>query len=227
MPLRARFADLLDLPMRIEALPAAVGLAEMRFGAARGWTDALSFICGLGLGAGLILNGRLVEGRVSSAGEIGRSPATDADGATATLDRLASGFAVLRSLGDESAGLRLPHGRERWSGSPPRSNATGKGTRPWPRPCPAGRELGHAVARFARFVAPEVVVITGPLSTAPRYLAAARAAAAEEMGTAPLDVAAGTVTGPVSGFSATCALAVCEYLFERDPGFQGTGMPAP
>ena len=228
MPLRARFASLLDLPMRIEALPAAIGLAEMRFGAARGWNDVLSFTCGLGLGAGLILDGRLVEGRVSSASEIGRAPATAADGATAALDRLASGFAVLRSLGDESAGLRLPHGRERveWlfaaierdrKGDPSVAEAMSG----------AGRELGRAVARFARFVAPEVVVITGPLSTAPRYLAAAREAAAEEMGTAPLDVVAGTVTGPVSGLSATCALAVCEYLFEREPGFQGTGLPAP
>lgn len=228
VPLRERFADLLDLPMRIEALPAATGLAEVRFGAARGWNDALVFICGLGLGARLILNGRLVEERGSSASEIGRVPATGADGATAALDRLASGFAVLRQLGDESAGLRLPHGRERVErlfaaierdrkGDPSVAAAMAA----------AGRELGRAVARFALFTAPEVVVIAGPLSTAPRYLAAARETIAGEMGATPLDVVAGTVTGHISGLSATCALAVCEYLFERDPDFQGADTPAP
>lgn len=228
MPLRARFADLLGLPMRIESLPAAIGLAELRFGAAHGWNDALSFTCSLGLDVGLILNGRPVEGRVSSASEIGRAQATGADNATAALDRLASGFAVLRRLGDESAGLRLPHGRERVErlfaaierdrkGDPSVAEAMSG----------AGRELGRAAARFAQFVAPEVVVIAGPLSTAPRYLAAAREAATEEMGAAPLDVVAGTVTGFAGGRAATCALAVCEYLFERDPGFQGTGAPAP
>ena len=228
LPLRERFADLLNLPMRIESLPAAIALAEMRFGAARGWNDALAFTCGLGLGAGLILNGRPVEGRVSSASEIGRAPATGADGATAALDRLASGLAVLRQLGDESAGLRLPHGRERVErlfaaierdrkGDPSVAAAMAG----------AGRELGRAVARFALFTAPEVVVIAGPLSTAPRYLAAARETIAGEMGTAPLDVVAGTVTGYTGGFSATCALAVCEYLFERDPDFQSAGAPAP
>ena len=228
LPLRERFADLLDLPMRIESLPAATGLAEMRFGAARGWNDALAFTCGLGLGAGLILNGRPVEGRVSSASEIGRAPATGADGATAALDRLASGFAVLRRLGDESAGLRLPHGRERVERLFAAIERDRKGDSSVAAAMAgAGRELGRAVARFALFAAPEVVVIAGPLSTAPRYLAAARETIAGEMGPAPLDVVAGTVTGYTGGLSATCALAVCEYLFERDPDFQGAGAPSP
>jgi len=49
----------------------ACAIAEWRFGAGRGTENFIFLTCGTGLGAGLILNGRLYTGRKSMAGEIG------------------------------------------------------------------------------------------------------------------------------------------------------------
>ncbi|MCM1026186.1 MAG: ROK family protein [Roseburia sp.] len=49
----------------------ACGLAEWRFGAARGYRNIVFLTCGTGLGAGLILDGRLYHGSCGMAGEAG------------------------------------------------------------------------------------------------------------------------------------------------------------
>ncbi len=49
----------------------ACALAEWRFGAGRGAHHLIFLTCGTGMGAGLILNGRLYEGATGDAGEIG------------------------------------------------------------------------------------------------------------------------------------------------------------
>jgi len=52
-------------------------LAEWRFGAAQGAQHAAFLTCGTGLGAGLILDGRLYQGASGDAGEIGHVKLTD------------------------------------------------------------------------------------------------------------------------------------------------------
>lgn len=49
----------------------ACTVAEWKFGAARGKRNVIFLTCGTGMGAGLILDGRLYEGRDGAAGEIG------------------------------------------------------------------------------------------------------------------------------------------------------------
>jgi len=49
----------------------ACALAEWRFGAARGYKNAIFLTCGTGFGAGLILDGKLYSGSTDMAGEIG------------------------------------------------------------------------------------------------------------------------------------------------------------
>ncbi|MEW6228646.1 MAG: ROK family protein, partial [Bacillota bacterium] len=49
----------------------ACALAEWRYGAARGYQNAVYLTFGTGMGAGLILNGRLYEGGSGLAGEVG------------------------------------------------------------------------------------------------------------------------------------------------------------
>jgi len=64
---RARF----NIPAFLENDANACALAEWRWGAGRG-SDNLAFLtCGTGMGAGLILNGRLYRGACGSAGELG------------------------------------------------------------------------------------------------------------------------------------------------------------
>ena len=55
----------------------ACALAEWRFGAGRGTRNMVFLTFGTGLGAGLILNGRLVDGANGMAGEIGHVRLTD------------------------------------------------------------------------------------------------------------------------------------------------------
>ncbi len=217
VPLQAELAALLDLPMRIESLPGGIALAEARFGAARGRADALVFTCGLGVAAGLVLDGRLVRGRAAlPPGEIGAMTVTGNGPGARTLGELAGGLGVLRRLrGDAmdparaaatelARALRDAIGRD---GDPAVAASMAA----------AGSELGRAAAGFVRLVAPEVVVIAGLLSMSPHYVSAAREALVEALGAVPVEVAAGAVTGPIDGYSASCGLAICEYLFEGAP----------
>ena len=215
-PLRARLADLLDLPMKIQSMTATIALAEMLSGETRGWNNVLTLLCGLGIGAAVILDGRLVQGGSFPTGGIGSMTVTGEDGATATLDELGSGLGVLWRLhGDDMTPGRAPLPRmaralreavEREQAGDPAISAL---------MVRAGRELGHVVVQFARFVSPEVVLIAGPLSMSPGYMTGVGEAVAEGMVPPPAEVVASAVTGSVSGRSASCAMAICEYLLER------------
>lgn len=63
----------LGRPIRLVNDVTAAGVAEHRFGAARGATDALVVFAGTGVGAGLILGGRAYEGGHGGAGEFGHT----------------------------------------------------------------------------------------------------------------------------------------------------------
>lgn len=49
----------------------ACALAEWKYGAGKGCDDMVFLTCGTGLGAGLVLNGKIYEGACSNAGEVG------------------------------------------------------------------------------------------------------------------------------------------------------------
>ena len=215
-PLRARLADFLALPVKIQSLTATVALAEMLFGETRGRNNVLTLFCGLGIGAAVMLDGRLVEGGSFPTGGIGGMEVTGEDGAVATLDQLVSGLGVLRHLhGDDMTPARAPLSRmgralreaiKRDRAGDPTVTAL---------MAMAGRELGRVIVQSARFVMPEVVLIAGPLSMSPGYMAAAGEAVAEGMVPRPVEVVSSAVTGPAGVRSASCAMAICEYLLER------------
>ena len=215
-PVRASLAELLDLPVKVQSMTATIARAESLFGATRGWNNVLTLLCGLGVGAAVIVDGHLAEGGRNPSGGIGGMEVTGEDGTVATLDQLGSGLGVLQRLhGDDMTPARAPLPRiahalldavERERAGDPDVARLMAG---------AGRELGRAIVPFARLAAPEVVLIAGPLSLSPAYMAAAGEAVAEKMSPHAVEVIASTVTGPVSGWSASCAMAICEYLLER------------
>ena len=219
--LGARLEALLGLPVRVEAMPVAVALAETRFGAARGCRDAVVLICALGLGAGLIVNGRPVAGHGGAAGAIGLVQVPGEDGGTTTLDRTAGGYGIVRRLSGgalssmpanvQAETLLRAIGRDR-DGDPAAAALMAE----------TGRALGRVAAQYALLLAPEAVVVAGPLSLSPRYVEAARAAMQEGIGGGEIDVAASAITGPVDGLSATCGLAICEYVFGRATALDGS-----
>lgn len=71
IPLAKILEDQFHVPVLIQNDANACALAEWRFGAARGYKNIIFLTFGTGLGAGLILDGRLYTGTNDMAGEVG------------------------------------------------------------------------------------------------------------------------------------------------------------
>ncbi|MBI5067057.1 MAG: ROK family protein [Deltaproteobacteria bacterium] len=71
VPLAERLGRALGLRVRVLNDLSAAAIGEHRFGAARGVEDAVLFFAGSGVGAGLLVGGRLAEGGAGFAGEVG------------------------------------------------------------------------------------------------------------------------------------------------------------
>lgn len=215
-PLRARLADVLDVPMTVRSMTATIASAELRFGVTRKRKNVLTFLCGLGVGLAVILDGRLIEGGSIPAGGIGAIEVTEEDGAVSTLDHAGAGLGVLQRLhGDDMSPVHA-----KISVSAPALRAAIERDRAGDAEVAeymamAGRGLGRVVLQFSRFAMPETVVIAGPLSMSPSYMAAVAETIERQEAMGPIEVNASAVTGPVSGWSAACAMAVWEYLIER------------
>ena len=71
VPLKAMLEERFGVPAEVEHDAKACALAEWMFGAARGARNVVFLTFGTGLGAGLILDGRLYRGTTDNAGEVG------------------------------------------------------------------------------------------------------------------------------------------------------------
>lgn len=91
----------------------ACTVAEWQFGAARGKQNVIFLTCGTGMGAGLILDGRLYEGRDGAAGEIGHVRMSELGpagfGKPGSFEGLCSGSGI-RQLGQTFALAALQQG---------------------------------------------------------------------------------------------------------------------
>ena len=70
-PLRARLAEATGLPTFVDNDAKALTLAEGWRGAAVGCTDYLGMVVSTGIGGGIVLDGRLLDGAAGNAGHIG------------------------------------------------------------------------------------------------------------------------------------------------------------
>ena len=70
-PLRARLAERLGMPVVVDNDAKAFALAEGRLGAAAGTSDYIAMVVSTGVGAGIVVDGRLLHGRLGNAGHIG------------------------------------------------------------------------------------------------------------------------------------------------------------
>lgn len=216
VPLRSKLVDLLGIPMKINSLSNSIALFETRFGTARGRENVLVTTCGIGVGTGVVLNGRLVGGHNFNAGMVGIMEIPAKDGRFTTLDRVAGGQAVLQHLhGYDVERSALPVDRM----ATDLFNAIKRDQRGYPDIVPLMSETGYALGlitiQAVCFIAPEVFVIAGPLAMSPSYMAGVKMAFTERLNTIPVEITASNVTGPVSNQSATCGLAICEYLYEK------------
>ncbi|WP_034268617.1 ROK family protein [Actinospica robiniae] len=95
-PLRARLAEEFKLPVRIHNDAICVAIAEHWRGAGVGADNVLGMVVSTGVGGGLILGGRLIDGASGNAGHIGHAIVHENEpvcrcGAVGCLEAIASG----------------------------------------------------------------------------------------------------------------------------------------
>lgn len=101
----SHFGAILGLPVALANDADMAALGETWFGAGRGLRDVVYLTVSTGVGAGVVLGGKLVRGRRSAA-EVGHTIldlSARRDGRPATVEQLGSGTALARAAGD--AGL--------------------------------------------------------------------------------------------------------------------------
>lgn len=107
-PLAQRLAQLTGLPVRVDNDAKALALGEAWVGAAVGERNFLAMVVSTGVGGGIVLDGRLLEGEAGNAGHIGHV-LVEPDGhelpghAPGTLEVEASGTGLLASTGRSPA----------------------------------------------------------------------------------------------------------------------------
>jgi predicted NBD/HSP70 family sugar kinase len=158
-----RMAALLDLPVRVGNDANLGALAEFIWGAGQDSSSVVYLKLATGIGAGIVIGGRLFEGAGGTAGEIGHTTIDDTGdicrcGNRGCLETYAGAAAVAglmsRSFGEEldpDAVLRRAA-----SGDPGCRRALAD----------AGRHIGVAVANLCNLVNPERIVVGGSMGHA-------------------------------------------------------------
>ncbi len=155
VPVTEILAGLLGAPTFLQNDANACALAEWQFGAARGCRNAVFLTFGTGMGAGLILNGRLYEGANGMAGEVGHMRLSRYGpmgyGVSGSFEGWCSGGGLARLarglLGREMSARQLAEA----------ADAGDKQARALWRQC--GRRLGQGLALLVDVLNPECIVI--------------------------------------------------------------------
>jgi glucokinase len=111
-PLRARLAARTGLPTWVDNDAKALALGEGWTGAARGAANYIGMVVSTGVGGGIVLDGRLLDGAAGNAGHIGHMIVEPdghacACGARGCLEAEASGSAIARITGAPAADASL------------------------------------------------------------------------------------------------------------------------
>jgi len=107
-PLRARLEEVLELPVTVDNDAKALALGEGWLGAAVGVDDYLAMVVSTGVGGGIVLDGRLLDGALGNAGHIGHvivepGGAECPCGARGCLEAECSGRGLERRMGRPAA----------------------------------------------------------------------------------------------------------------------------
>ena len=159
--------DRLGVPVQIENDANLGALAELTWGAGRDCANFAYVKAATGIGAGLVIDGRLLRGATGTAGEIGHTTLDEAGplcycGNRGCLETVASGPAIVELVGPvEGQRLTLARIVELASAGDLRCKRA---------VADAGREIGVAVAGLCNLINPERVIIGGLLSRAGEVL---------------------------------------------------------
>jgi predicted NBD/HSP70 family sugar kinase len=217
--LGGRISDALGIPMIVENLPNSLVLAETHFGVARGFRHVLMVNCALGMGVSYFANGSLLQGRNYATGIGVNIPARADDLPGTCLDDVAGGLSVLRRMGisPSATGRRLPGNVEAHELLKAVAAADDGDPAAVAAISAAGRTLGTTLAQFAGLVAPELIMLAGPMASAPAYVAGAKqgmdSLLADHIEDIPFKLSA---TSPQASAR---QLAISEFLVNRDLDF--------
>jgi glucokinase len=168
-PLRARLADEFKLPVRIHNDAVCVAVAEHWRGAGVGVDNVLGMVVSTGVGGGLILGGRLIDGASGNAGHIGHAIVHENEpecrcGAIGCLEAIASGPNL--SAWAHRQGWRADFPRDQRTGHDLVEDARRGDQTALSAMARAGRALGIGIASATTLCDLEVVAIGGGLSQA-------------------------------------------------------------
>lgn len=161
-PLRARLAELTGLPIAVDNDAKALAAGEGWVGAARGCRDFVAMVVSTGVGGGIVVDGRLLDGAEGNAGHIGHV-VVEPDGRRCAC----GGQGCLEA---EASGLAI----EAMTGRPPAEAPPEVVER-------TGRMVGRAVASVANLLDLRLAVVAGSVALgfgAPFFAAAASELAA-------------------------------------------------
>lgn len=144
-PLRARLNSLTGLDTWVDNDAKALALGEGWVGGARGLSDYISMVVSTGVGGGIVLDGRLLDGNGGNAGHIGHVVVEPegrpcACGGRGCLEAEASGTAIAAITGDHPS-----------AASPAVIERT-------------GRLVGRAVASVANLLDLELAIVAGSVA---------------------------------------------------------------
>ena len=171
LPLGTLLAERFALPVSVVNDANAAALAEWRLGAGRG-TDNFCFVTvSTGIGCGLIINGRVLSGRLGGGGELGRVRLPGPAPAGTRLEDLASGTAIANAAQAAIAEGTAPDlARLTGTRAPTARDVAGAASLGEPYAArimaDAATTLGNQLANLIRLLSPEHIVIGGGVSRA-------------------------------------------------------------
>ena len=143
----------LGLPVLLANDADLAALGEQRFGAGRGSWDVVYVTSSTGVGAGVVLDGRLVHGRLSLA-EVGHTIIDRKTGET--VEELGSGTALAKLSGDNPASVE--------------SRAAAGDKKAREQFAAVARDFAIGVFNMVHLFSPEVIVVGGGMSQAGELL---------------------------------------------------------
>jgi predicted NBD/HSP70 family sugar kinase len=158
----AELARRLELPVEVDNDANLGARAEVAYGAGRGYSDVVYVKAASGIGAGIVLGGRLHRGVTGIAGEVGHVQVRSEGDVCRCGNR--GCLETIASMGALLALLRPAHGDLGVKGLLQLLDASDFGARRVVND--AGRAIGRVLADVANTLNPEAIVVGGELSSA-------------------------------------------------------------
>jgi predicted NBD/HSP70 family sugar kinase len=176
---RAALAEELDMPVTVNNIIHSVAVAEGRVGAARGVRSYVCVYVDMGIGSGIVADGRLFFGQRGFSGEIGHCPVV-ADGLacgcgrSGCLETVASTMALARAAEQAIAAgeASVLSEREPIDAAAITQAALAGDALSVRLLAAAGEHLGRGISYLLNILDPEMVVLAGPYAAAGEILLA-------------------------------------------------------